>query len=891
MLFFLKKIPPIFIILNAKYSILSPIDKEMFFKNLKLYNPLQFALFFLFLISVQKKYAQKPIYKHFGVDEGLPSSQIYDIHQTKDGYIWFATDKGLSRYNGYEFENFDTSDGLPGNVVLRFYPQENGEIWAYTFHNKALFYFNENFKGFKNYKHNEKLLTEFHNSATVKSVYIDSSKTVNIGGYLINGVLSISEKGIVKKQYNSENYFDRITKEYMVFNNISENGKNFFLTTNKAIAQKSFSLEFSPKGSSHLDVTWLKKNRSLVFRNGNVISILDTNKEKINIETPYLAIGSNAIDSSKFFVGYYNKGGSILNSKGKVVKEFLDGKSVTAFLIDHSGGYWFSTLNSGAYYIKNPSISIYKTPNIKAPFHVNSLAKKNKSLLIGYKNGSFAKINESKSFEYEKAISNSSPSFVEYDVFRDKTYIHKNNKLYINNEVYEEGSSLKLSEPILSTPIFSSNRSSFSEAGTEKLHEFYKRVQDVSIFKKDTLIATPFGIYQKLKDSVIDLSKEFSFLGYRSDDIDVSNNGDYFFIATHGAGVVFYGKKKFNITVKDGLTSNIVKEIYIENDSTILASTNKGLNRIIYNDNGYNIKTINKKDGLLSNEIEDIEIINDTLWIGSRDGLCYMPKSIFNQKITDSIYLKIKEIKVNEIVYNINKSPILNYNDNKITFLVQAISFANNYDLKYEYRLKEIDDNWNSTKNRKISFPSLEDGKYTFQVRACIGSKCYEENKLEYKFIINPPFWRSWWFRVLCILVFSALFYVFFKIRVLTYNKDIIREFIRLLIKSLKRNEKYLEIRMNGESIKVITKEILFIKSSGNYLDIITTGKTYTIRCKIGNFIDTTPDALEYLRVHRSFIIRIDKVTSKSKRTVTIKKTHVIPVGETYLSELNKIHF
>lgn len=131
---------------------------------------------------------------------------------------------------------------------------------------------------------------------------------------------------------------------------------------------------------------------------------------------------------------------------------------------------------------------------------------------------------------------------------------------------------------------------------------------------------------------------------------------------------------------------------------------------------------------------------------------------------------------------------------------------------------------------------------------------------------------------------------IFFKIRVLTYNQDVIRELIRLTIKRLKRKELFYNFRANGEDFKIPTREILYVNSQGNYLDIITNKKTYTIRCKIGEFIDTTPDALEYLRVHRSYIIRIDQVTSKGRNWVVVNDKK-IPVGETYLSELEKIQF
>ena len=93
-----------------------------------------------------------------------------------------------------------------------------------------------------------------------------------------------------------------------------------------------------------------------------------------------------------------------------------------------------------------------------------------------------------------------------------------------------------------------------------------------------------------------------------------------------------------------------------------------------------------------------------------------------------------------------------------------------------------------------------------------------------------------------------------------------------------------------GKEIRIKTSEILFVRSSGNYIEIITTAKTYTVRGKIGDFVSLVQDPLEFLRLHRSYIVRIDKVEQKSKKAVYIQK-HEIPVGETYLPELDKIHF
>jgi ligand-binding sensor domain-containing protein len=62
--------------------------------------------------------AQEPYYINFKDIDGLPSNVSYKIFQDKTGYIWIATNNGISRFNGYEFLNFDyEKDSLPDNVI------------------------------------------------------------------------------------------------------------------------------------------------------------------------------------------------------------------------------------------------------------------------------------------------------------------------------------------------------------------------------------------------------------------------------------------------------------------------------------------------------------------------------------------------------------------------------------------------------------------------------------------------------------------------------------------------------------------------------------------------------------------------------------------------------
>src|SRR3954463_7666454 len=89
-----------------------------------------FILSFL-LVFALKSSAQElqPAYKHFTTDDGLPSSETYRVLQDRKGFIWIATDKGVSRYDGYSFQNFTIQDGLPDNSVLNLFEDSKGRIW------------------------------------------------------------------------------------------------------------------------------------------------------------------------------------------------------------------------------------------------------------------------------------------------------------------------------------------------------------------------------------------------------------------------------------------------------------------------------------------------------------------------------------------------------------------------------------------------------------------------------------------------------------------------------------------------------------------------------------------------------------------------------------------
>jgi ligand-binding sensor domain-containing protein len=61
---------------------------------------------------------QEYSYTHYENKDGLAGSRVYCATQDKEGFLWFATETGVSRFDGTHFKNFTREDGLPDNDVI-----------------------------------------------------------------------------------------------------------------------------------------------------------------------------------------------------------------------------------------------------------------------------------------------------------------------------------------------------------------------------------------------------------------------------------------------------------------------------------------------------------------------------------------------------------------------------------------------------------------------------------------------------------------------------------------------------------------------------------------------------------------------------------------------------
>ena len=93
-------------------------------------------------------------------------------------------------------------------------------------------------------------------------------------------------------------------------------------------------------------------------------------------------------------------------------------------------------------------------------------------------------------------------------------------------------------------------------------------------------------------------------------------------------------------------------------------------------------------------------------------------------------------------------------------------------------------------------------------------------------------------------------------------------------------------VKSSGALIKINSEEILWIEALENYIIINTTEDKYTVHMTMKALEDKLP-AEEFIRVHRSYFVRKDKIESIIEDGIVIGKK-LIPVGRTYKKELSK---
>jgi DNA-binding LytR/AlgR family response regulator len=101
-----------------------------------------------------------------------------------------------------------------------------------------------------------------------------------------------------------------------------------------------------------------------------------------------------------------------------------------------------------------------------------------------------------------------------------------------------------------------------------------------------------------------------------------------------------------------------------------------------------------------------------------------------------------------------------------------------------------------------------------------------------------------------------------------------------------KENKDILFVKANSKLVKLNTKDIYFVEALKDYVVINTATSRYTIHSTMKD-IQAKLSSSDFIRVHRSFIVRIDKIASIEHNNIIIEgDKKIIPIGGSYKEEL-----
>jgi len=711
-------------------------------------------------------YSQNKIlrFDHITSEDGLSQNTVSRIVKDKYGFIWFATNEGINKYDGYKFTIYTTDQGDPKSIydnrIFHLFKDNDETIWI-GWHDTTVFcrynYETDDFTRISSRNVPKKI----SDSLSSRGFYYSFIKTndfiwyvflrgnilsLNVPANKVNNLLTQTNCKTGQQYTYRTNPLDHwalsdevVSGIYFDDNDILWVG-TFNGGINKADTRQKPFYYYQHTGQN---------NKSII--DNNIRAICVDNLDNLWIGTD--SKGITKIDrKNNTYIHYQHNEKDPANS--------LINNHVRKIYCDRFGYMWFGTIGGlDRFDPKTDRFSHYTTSSKSTIPHnlVFSIMEDYKGYLwIGTWNG-IAKYNRENDRFY---------GYLAVDTIKinDVRVIYEDRKKNIWIATEGEGI-IKLQR----------------KAQTGFLEKFtptrYVNVPDNS----NSLISN--SIYTLIEDN-----QGILWAG--------TSNGLTLFDPVKSTFTCFNKKNG----MPDELTVGLVKD----NNGNIWVSHKKGLTRI--NPKTFEVRSFNKLDGLLSNDFsEDAYFVNEKtgeLFFGTSNGFSsffpdslkenpFLPKVVFTElQIQDTPVLLNKKyngrIILDKPIY-MTKEISLTHWDKTFSIEFAALHYSNPKDNKYAHMLEGFDRNWiytDATK-RVAVYANLEPKTYVLKVKASNNDGIWNPVPTEITIIVLPAYWQTWWFKLIVLLIFIASIYIAYYLRVALYRKN--QKELSLLVKQRTR--------------------------------------------------------------------------------------------------------
>ena len=711
--------------------------------------------------------AQDLSYRQFTIEDGLPSNHVYDIHQDQDGFLWFATENGLSRYDGAQFTNYTIFDGLPDTEILLFYEDSKARIWLVPLNGKigylknGKFHNNENTK-YLNQIYFDDIVTDIgeDKDGTIHFISFKNAIQLNNNNEIKKIKLNQQSRNLIKN-FQGEIFYiplnrDSLYAPILNSSDLSEVALDFNQFDNKNLHKLVYtraltiadifkwSKDDKAKVSEKFESNFLIHNNHIwLFGGETPLQIIETNNNKIHkIKSVKNLLNNRGIidKDNNIWLGSAVGNGvfkfNASNSQVYKVGTHLEGSLLNSFFIDKTNGTIYVGTNDGfVNIISNNDINIKKIKPRKAGNPRVRTIGKGKFGNIWVVCDSHIEILNIRSISSTKENLNGSP--------KDLVINDKDNYAFVTTAdgVY---------------------RFEYNENGPYNPKRlFNRRTMFIHPDSDSTFwLGTSKGLH--FSTGKID---DGTFEKFNIDDPITSINhvDSTVIVATKGKGIVAIKNGKIKrITTDDGLSSNLVRSIFVNEDKSIWFSTNEGLSKLqSIDETPYSFLTLNEQNGLISNDVIDCDIMDSTIYVLCPQGISKLNLNHIDTKKTIP-QIKIDQVFVNDIPRERDSISNLSHLENNITIDFSGIYFGNRKNLEYIYQLKGYHKSWQRTKSNTLLFEQLPPSQYALELYASIDNN--KNTKPEVlRFEIIPAFYQRKIVQLIGTILIALLLLYFIK--------------------------------------------------------------------------------------------------------------------------------
>lgn len=764
-------------------------------------------LFFVILVCSLpycQLYSQTPSFYHYTSSDGLASSTVYDIIQDKDGFLWFATANGLSRFDGQHFTTYRTTDGLNSNSIISLAEGRKGELYIGNFEKGINIYRNGQIKNY---------CSEITGkSFTLSYLLIDPAgkEGQNIFAYGRNGNINVISEKTATTLTTRSIYMPGV---YINKLEVLHNGEMIALTTTGIFSFRHETLsKLSVRGLPDTAIYCFTKGKDGDYFVGTKGMIFKIGGNEVNKKYKISTSGNDEIvailrdrnDNIWFSIrnmGFY----LIPNGSDEPIdigsKMGLQKTLVNNYFEDNEGNIWVSTFGKGVYCINHLYLKNYDERDGLNSNTIYSIAKVDSGKFLV---GTFTGVNI---FENERfsQIKNHSDKFLTAYIYAIKKY---DNEFFIccpldKNEIINvsyKGLNMKLLEGLsfckLRNGLFLTGTRINTISVQDGLNLHKNQYPMINVFgdkpsanrindiyedtEKNIWVGTGQGLCKlvRMTDDTHEWKKSFFPTN------QILNSRINSIIQDDGKKIWFAGEK--GIACYNLLNDSVTNLTYLMghdlSSSTSIVSDNRkrlwiGNMKGLYLIDGNTVKHLNRLTGLPSDEIYALyfDSVTNQLYIGTSNGISILDVNAFDNHFPLPLNVKITRFKAGDTLYVNHNNLVLRPEQNHVYIEFKALSFSSPGSVKYKYNLNGQE---SETDHDFLDLISLKGGTYHLQIRAKSQNTDWSQ-PLVISFRLLPRFVETIWFTLLIIFSLGCLS-VLFMIWLFRFNNRRVRKELEL---------------------------------------------------------------------------------------------------------------